>query len=75
MKRADKLRIARMLEQDKEDMNASTRAAAMGDFKRVAEEYFEAEGPVSLALGREKSGFTVSVTFRARRVKNFTTLK
>ena len=75
MKAEERQRLSQLLKQDKEEMNDESRAAAMRDFKRVAEEYFELEGGVALTMGRDKNGFTVSVSFRASRVKNFTTLK
>ncbi len=71
----ERRRIARMLEQDKEDMNDESRSAAVRDFGRVAREYFDVDGGVALTVGRDKAGFTVSVSFRADRVKNFTTLR
>ncbi len=67
-------RIERLLERDKEEMTSETKAAALREFCRVANEYFETEGDVTLAVSRERSGFSVSVTFRAGRVKNFTVL-
>lgn len=73
--REEKQRIARLLEQDKEEMNDETRAAATRDMRRVAQEYFELDGGVTLTVGRDKTGFSVAFSFRASRVKNFTALK
>ncbi len=38
-----KHRLARMLAEDKEEMNLETEEAAIRDFQRVADEYFETE--------------------------------
>lgn len=64
-----------MLDADKEALNEASRRAATADFTRVAEEYFETDGPVTLRTEAVKSGTEVTVRFRAHRVKNFTTLK
>lgn len=69
-----KLRLNRMLNEDREDMNDATKAAAQADFTRLAKEYFETEG-VTLSMKRGKGGTDVTVYFKASRVKNFTTLK
>ena len=75
MNQQEKLRISRMLELDKEELNPPSRAAALKDFTHVACEYFEVEeGPV-LNIVRDKKGFAVQLTFHAGRVKNFTALK
>ncbi len=71
----ERRRIALLLDRDKEDMNEESRAAAVRDFERVAREYFEVEGGVSLAVGRQKEGFAITLAFRAARVKNFTALR
>ena len=71
----ERKRIARLLDHDKEDMNDESRAAAARDFGRVAREYFDVEGEPVLTVGRDRDGFGVTLTFRAARVKNFTTLK
>ena len=68
-------RIVRILDADKETLNEASRRAATEDFTRVAEEYFETEGPVVLRTERAKGCLEVTVRFRVRRVKNFTTLK
>lgn len=70
-----KTRLVRMLDADKEELNEASRRAATEDFRRVAEEYFETEGPVTLRTEAVKAGTEVTVRFCARRVKNFTTLK
>lgn len=68
-------RLDRMLEADKEEMNAESRRAALADFTRVAREYFETDGELSMHLDRVKNGTAVTLSFRAVRVKNFTALK
>lgn len=75
MRIEDRQRITYLLEQDREELNTESRAAAERDFLRVAGEYFETEGKLSLAVAKEKRGFSVTVTFRAGRVKNFTPLR
>ena len=75
MKEQERVRINRMLELDKEELNSASRAAALRDFTRVSNEYFETEGSPSLQVVRDKRGFFVQLTFRATRVKNFTVLK
>lgn len=75
MKKEERDRIERMLEQDKEELNEPSRLAAVKDFTRVTDEYFEREGEPHLKLERDKRGFTVTLMFRARRVKNFSVLK
>ena len=70
-----KQRLAVMLDRDKEVMSEESRIAATRDFRHVAEEYFEMDGDVSIDVVPERGGSRVTVYFRARRVKNFTTLK
>lgn len=68
-------RLQRMLDEDKEEINGETRAAAKKEFERIAAEFFEPEGETDFTVKRGKSGFEVTVSFRASRVKNFTSLK
>ena len=75
MKREAKERLCRMLEADKEELNEESRAAALCDFTRVAKEYFETDGDLSLQAVRVKGGTEVKISFRATRVKNFSALK
>ena len=70
-----KQRLAVMLDRDKEVMSEASKIAAIRDFQHVAEEYFETDGDVFLDVAAERGGSRVTVQFRARRVKNFTTLK
>ena len=69
-----KERLNRLITEDREEINDGTRAAALLDFTRVAREYFDTEN-VEMNIKRAKGGTDVSVSFRASRVKNFTTLK
>ena len=75
MKQQERMRIARLLEQDKEEINEESRAAAIAEFTRVASEYFEPTGALSLSIERERNGFAVRVQFHALRVKNFTSFR
>ena len=75
MREAERERIHRMLELDKEELNEASRAAALRDFSRVATEYFETDSPPVLKVTRDKKGFCVQLSFHAGRVKNFTVLK
>ena len=67
-------RLDKILTEDREEMNEPTRIAALADFSRVAREYFETDN-VDMNMKRCKTGTDVILTFRATRVKNFTTLK
>ncbi len=73
--KGDKGRLLRLLEQDKAEMNEASREAALADFKRVAEEYFETDGGFLLTTRAGKKGTEVVFTFRILRAKNFLTLK
>lgn len=72
MKEEDLRRIERLLERDKEEMNAESRKAALAEFSRVAEEFFELSSAPDLNVTRERKGFFVTFTVKASRVKNFT---
>lgn len=73
--KTDYRRLKRMIDHDKETLNEATRAAAVADFKRVAEEYFQTDGGFLLTSRETPGGTEVVFTFRAVRVKNFTVLK
>ncbi len=75
MKEGDRGRLMRLLERDKAEMNEASREAALADFKRVAEEYFETDGGFALTTHEGKKGTEVVFTFRILRVKNFLTLR
>lgn len=68
-------RLKRMIDHDKETLNEPTRAAAIADFKRVAEEYFQTDGGFLLTARETPKGAEAVFTFRFTRVKNFKTLK
>lgn len=70
-----KNRLSRMLAEDKEGMNLETEQSAIRDFQRVADEYFETENKARLTVKKENGGISVTLTFRAVRVKNFSMLK
>ena len=72
--RGERGRLMRLLERDKAEMNEASREAALADFKRVAEEYFETDGGFLLTMQEGKRGKEVVFTFRVVRVKNFRTL-
>lgn len=69
-----KQRLVRILAEDKGTIGAETEAAARRDFLRVAREYFDTE-TLDLKVDCERGGYRVDISFRASRVKNFTTLK
>ena len=68
-------RLNAILEADKEEMNEESKRAALRDFQRIAQEYFDLDGELSLKTERVKQGMQVSLTFRAVRIKNFNALK
>ena len=74
MRAGERARLARILEQDKEEINEASRRAALNDFKRVAEEYFETDGGFLLTSREVEKGREVIFTFRIVRAKNFTSL-
>lgn len=70
-----KERLNHILHADKEEMNEVTREACIADFTRVAGEYFETDGDVTMNLHRGRTSTEVTLSFRAVRVKNFTMVK
>lgn len=75
MTESSKERLKKMLEGDKEELSVPTRAAALKEFSRVAEEFFEPVGKVMLDFTHGTDGKEVTVRFSVARVKNFTVLK
>ena len=73
MQRNAKYRLERMLDRDKEEMNEASRNAALSDFLRVGNEYFDAEPGAKLTIKRVKGVYEINFSFRAYRVKNFST--
>lgn len=67
-------RLKSILERDKAEITECSHAAALSDFKRVAEEYFETDGGFLLTMREGKRGKEVIFTFRVVRAKNFKTL-
>lgn len=54
---------------DREDMSDFARALFLKDLKRVADEYFECDGDLTLEITRSEGGFLACVLFTARRIK------
>ena len=75
MKEEERIRLEDMLRRDKASITEECEAAAVRDFARVAQEYFDLDGRVSFSLREERGGGTVTLTFRIIRVKNFTVLQ
>ncbi len=73
-KSRDKERLETLLKQDKTELNDCSKAAALADFKRVAEEYFQTNGGFLLTAHEGKHGTEVTFSFRMVRAKNFTKL-
>ncbi len=74
MKEEELRRLEDLLRRDKAIISDEVEAAAVRDFARVAQEYFDLDGRVSFSLREEKDGGVVTMTFRITRVKNFTVL-
>ena len=72
--KSSKSRLEEMLCRDKEEMNEASRQGALSDFLRVAGEYFDVDGSPTFQVKRGKSGYEVTLSFRAARVKNFSVL-
>ena len=74
MKEEELRRLEDLLRRDKAIISDEVEAAAVRDFARVAQEYFDLDGRVSFSLREEKDGGVVTMTFRITRVKNFSVL-
>lgn len=74
MKDDELRRLEDLLRRDKAVISDEVEAAAVRDFARIAQEYFDLDGRVSFSLREEKGGGLVTLTFRITRVKNFTVL-
>lgn len=68
-------RLARLLREDKAEMNEATHTAALKAFKKVAEEFFEVDGGYVLTTRKNGPRTEAVLTFPVSRVKNFTQLK
>ena len=75
MRTNDRQRLKKLLENDKSELTEASRAAALAEFKRVANEYFETNGGFLLTTQQGRQGTEVILTFRIVRAKNFTTLR
>lgn len=75
MKEADRLRLSRLIEQDREGLNKESKDAALSDFTHVANEFFELTGGVDFNIMKEKRGFDVTLHFKAVRAKNFNSIR
>ncbi len=75
MKEEDRLRLSRLMEQDREGLNKESKEEALKHFLRVAEEFFELDGKMDFDIVKERHGFDVTVHFKAARAKNFTAIK
>lgn len=75
MKEADRLRLVRLMEQDREGLNEESKREAHRHFQHVAEEFFELSGGLELTVNRERRGFDVVLHFKADRVKNLTAVR
>lgn len=71
----NRLRVDRMLDADKEALNEASKKEALKAFARVANEFFETDGNVDMALSQAKRGMEVTVSFHIVRVKNFNLVK
>lgn len=61
--------VSKLLALDREDITDLERELFLKDFKRVADEYFEADGVCDLEVTRSEDGFLVCLIFNARRIK------
>ena len=75
MKEEDRIRLSRLIEQDREGLNKESREEALKGFLHVAEEFFELAGELAFTVTKERRGFDVTLHFKADRVKNFTAIK
>lgn len=61
--------VTKLLSLNREDMTDLERELFLKDFKRIADEYFEADGVYDLEVTRAEGGFLVCIIFNARRIK------
>lgn len=71
---AERERLLKMIETDREEINAGSSDLALKELMRVAEEFFETDGNGRLTVEKTGRGLCVTFTVRAKRVKNFTSL-
>ena len=75
MKEEQRVRVSRLIDGDRREMNEESAQAAKKELERIAEEFFETDGKSTLTVERGKRDFFVTFTFSAKRVKNFSALK
>lgn len=63
------MNTVKLLSIDRNDITDLERELFLKDFKRIADEYFEADGAPDLEVTRTESGFIVCVIFTAHRIK------
>lgn len=63
-------KINRILSLDRDEMPDLERELFLKDIRRIVDEYFECDSPLSLEMTRSDDGFIVCVLFSARRIKN-----
>lgn len=55
---------------DREEISETAKRLFLKDFKRVADEYFEAVDEPNLEITRSEEGFLVCILMKSRRIKN-----
>ena len=73
--REDYARVNNVLNTDKSVMSDGCKMLVLQDFARKFNEYFELLGLPNMEIVIGDSGYVVTVTFRADRVKKFNVLK
>ena len=68
-------RLADLIEADRGEIGLNCSESAKEEFMRIAEEFFETDGEGHLIVERGKRDLRVTFYVRAKRVKNFKTLK
>lgn len=64
-------RVNIVLGADKAVMSEECKAVALRDFSRLAQEYFDLKTPLQLEITNNEGEYSVSITFKADRVKTF----
>ena len=75
MVREEFLRVNNVLQADKSVMSDACKALVLQDFAEKFNEYFELQGLPNMEIVIGDSGYVVTVTFLADRVKKFNVLK
>ena len=71
----DYVRVNNVLNTDKSVMSDGCKMLVLQDFAKKFNEYFELQGLPNMEIVIGDSGYVVTVTFRADRVKKFNVLK